>query len=326
MPPMSGPMRCFCGPNDKNLGGFCCMQRAAAARPDRRMSGKPPQRVRVQLRRVVALLHAAVYAAQMDEVVRSRTWLRERRQQLRAQISQLEDQLLDAGLAPAGTVAIPDDGDDYARLVEPFEHYLSELRAQAFRSGHHPAAVHQPERHDAAAPGPARSHGAPADWLDRLADAQRAQAAAETRAIRAEAARVSAEQLQVRTSAALSHLYSAVAQLAGPAEVQGQTDHTQDEPAGGTSTIAATRTVLLAFGMQQPVTAAQVGEAVSRVLGSDANPATIRSNLVRLRDASAREGGVAVAHDDELGVWWLADPEDPSWRPPRGLRAVATEH
>jgi hypothetical protein len=271
---------------------------------------------------VLALLHAAPYAAWMDEVVRSRTWLRERRQQLRAQISQLEDVLLDAGFAPAGTVAIPPEGDDYARLVEPFEHYLAELRAQAFRAGQHPEAIT-----DAAAlAAPARSHGAPADWLDRLADAQRAQAAAETRAIRAEAARVSAEQLQARTSAALSHLYSAVAQLAGPGDAQAYPQTAQqEEPAGGTSTIAATRTVLLAFGTQQPVTATQVGEAVSRVLGSEANPATIRSNLVRLRDASAREGSVAVAHDDELGVWWLVDPDDPTWRPPRGLRAVATE-
>lgn len=274
-----------------------------------------------RLLRVVALLHAAVYAARMDEVVRSRTWLRERRQQLRAQISQLEDILLDAGFTPAGTVAIPTDGDDYARLVEPFERYLADLRGQAFRSGQHPEAVT-----DAAAmAAPARSHGAPADWLDRLADANRAQAAAETRAIRAEAARVSAEQLQARTSAALSHLYSAVAQLAGPTDAQAQAQTAHEEPAGGTSTIAATRTVLLAFGMQQPVTATQVGEAVSRVLGSEANPATIRSNLVRLRDASAREGSVAVAHDDELGVWWLVDPDDPTWRPPRGLRAVATE-
>lgn len=270
---------------------------------------------------MLALLHAAVYAAQMDEVVRSRTWLRERRQQLRAQISQLEDVLLDAGLAPAGRVAIPTEGDDYARLVEPFEQYLAELRAQAFRSGQHPEAVGDGTSMTA----PARSHGAPADWIDRLADAQRAQVAAETRAIRAEAARASAEQLQVRTSSALSHLYAAVAQLAGPVDGQQQQETAHDEPAGGTSTIAATRTVLLAFGTQQPVTAAQVGEAVSRVLGTEANPATIRSNLVRLRDAAAREGGVAVAHDDELGVWWLADPDDPTWRPPRGLRAVAAE-
>jgi hypothetical protein len=297
------------------------MQRARAAVQGLLRAEMRPQRVPGQLQRVVALLHAAAYAACMDEVVVSRTWLRERRQQLRAQISQLEDVLLDAGLAPAGTATIPDEGDDYARLVEPFERYLADLRAQAFRSGHRPQPVAEP-----ASPGPARSHGAPADWLDRLADAQRAQAAAETRAIRAEAARTSAEQLQVRTSAALSHLYSAVAQLAGPVEGQQRTETAQDEPAGGTSTIAATRTVLLAFGAQQPVTAAQVGEAVSRVLGSDANPATIRSNLVRLRDASTREGGVAVAHDDELGVWWLVDPEDPAWRPPRGLRAVAAEH
>jgi hypothetical protein len=297
------------------------MQRTAAAVVGTGFAKKRPQTVHNQLHGVVALLHAAPYAAQMDEVVRSRTWLRERRQQLRAQISQLEDVLLDAGLAPAGMAQIPAEGDDYARLVEPFEHHLATLRAQAFRSGHLPDGHREP-----ASPAPARSHGAPADWLDRLADAQRAQAAAETRAIRAEAARVSAEQLQVRTSAALSHLYSAVAQLAGPVEIHGQADQVQEEPAGGTSTIAATRTVLLAFGMKQPVTAAQVGEAVSRVLGSDANPATIRSNLVRLRDASAREGGVAVAHDDELGVWWLVDPEDPTWRPPRGLRAVAAEH
>lgn len=249
-------------------------------------------------------------------------WLKRRRGQLRAEIAMLEDTLLDAGLPlPAPPVEGAPDGD-YGRQVAPYEQRAAQLRsllvANGFVPPEAPSSAEQPETPAA------RAHGAPADWLDRLSHEQQARTAAEVRAARAEAGRAAVEDAQQKASAALPHLYAALqsALSTGPGAAPsapaaaGQQEQDDDAPAAR-STMSATRTVLQALGPNQAVSSSGVHEAVGRISEDEPNPATIRTNLVRLRDRGE------VGHDEDLGVWWLIDPTDPTWRPSRpGLRVV----
>ena len=262
------------------------------------------------------------------EATTTAAWLRQRRRELRAEIATLEDAALDAGLTLAAPLDIhataepTASGNEYARQVAPFEQRAMALRSHLVAHGIVPPAPEAPSSPAAgSAAGAARAHGAPADWLDRLAEEQRARTAAEIRATKASTARAAAEDGRDRSAAALPHLYAALqAALGTPAPAAAATTTDEAAPAAAgedLSTMGATRLVLQAVGPNQPMTASQVLEAVARISDGPPNPATIRTNLVRLRDRGE------VSHDEDDGRWWLVDPADPSWRPSRpGLRVV----
>ena len=247
-------------------------------------------------------------------------WMRQRRRELRAEIAALEDAALDAGLdlvSGSGPASLPEG--EYARQVAPFEQRAEALRAHLVAHGIVPPTPPAPRDTAASPAGAAQAHGAPADWLDRLAEEQRARTAAEIRATKAATARTTAEEGQARATSALPHLYAALqAALGTPAPATPA--EPADEPAAAhedLSTMAATRLVLQAVGPNHPMSASEVLEAVTRVSDDAPNPATIRTNLVRLRDRGE------VSHDEDAGRWWLVDPADPAWRPSRpGLRVV----
>jgi hypothetical protein len=227
------------------------------------------------------------------------SWIRDRRRRLRAEIAVLEEELLDLGLTPAAPLPAPEAGEEAERLLNPFEEHAMALRTQLLTAGRVPP---QPEIETRRA----AAH-APDDWIEQLHDARLEVRAARARA---EAAEADAE---VFRGMALAALRGKPAGVAGAGLEQGPTDAVQP------STMEATRLAMQRIGPRTPVAAAQVIDEASRLLGAAANPATIRSNLVRLRDSDPP----VLGHDERSSCWWLIDPAEPDWLP---TRLVALPH
>lgn len=243
-------------------------------------------------------------------------WVRRRRRRLRAEIAALEEALVDAGEEPAAPPA------DAPGLLARLEAHAVTLRTQALTTGLVPpdpdGLTDEVAGRDTSEAGRAAAYGAPSDWLDRLAVAQSARAQAEARAARLEQALEAATEARDRALAAVPHLFDAVAAGTGGEPPGARVEREVEPPPAPAaerqlSTIDATRFVVRAIGPKRPTSAAQIVAGVQRISSGEVNPKTIRSNLVRLRDAGE------VDHDAETSTWWLRDPADPEWRPPDDL-------
>jgi hypothetical protein len=258
--------------------------------------------------------HVAAYDARMVKQPDTSRWIQDERARLLSQVLALEDALVEAGVEPCAWVQLEGHAadSDYQRRVRWLETRLAELRDQALQVGLVPPAA-EPGRPSA------QMHGAPIDWLDRLATEQQARLAAEERAVRAEADKATAQARTAAAEEATQRVRAALNLLSGATPVESEDVGGAERPA--MSIVAATRTVLTVLGPKQAVPAGEIAERVARLQGTDVNPATVRTALVRLRDHKADAAGLEIGHDQPRNLWWLVDREDRSWQPSR-LQAV----
>lgn len=267
----------------------------------------------------------------MDDISgAARTWLADQRQLVRRQVAVLEDRLFDLGVEPAGAPAVGEDADSYLRQVGRYEQHVQLLRRQLLAAGAVPPDMPLSSGDLEGGQGVGRASGrVPSDWLERLNSEQQARRAAEVRAEQQAAARRQAEGQLQRLQRVVPQLSSLVAETVLPDVSHSPTSMTSGSgsqqqgvsEAESRSTMELTQLVLQAYGRQVPLSSSEVTDAVNRVADEPVKPGTVRANLSRLRDRGE------VALDEDRGVWWLVDPDEPTWQPPdsRPLRVV-TDH